>query len=34
MKQKKAVRIIAIALAAALAISLLMIPFAGLAFGG
>ena len=34
LKQKKAVRIIAIVLAAALAISLLMIPFAGLAFGG
>ena len=34
LKQKTAVRIIAIVLAAALAISLLMIPFAGLAFGG
>ena len=32
MKQKKVVRIIAIALAAALALSLLMIPVAGMAF--
>lgn len=32
MKQKKIVRIIAIVIAVALALSLLMIPFAGMAF--
>lgn len=32
MKQKKIIRIVAIVIAAALVLSLLMIPFAGVAF--